>query len=293
MLVRYLSPHIRKIAVVTRGYKRKSKGLIVVSDGKGNITSVLKGGDEPVQIAKKFPAVVVISDEKRRRGCSYSIEHHKSDIIILDDAYQHRSCRRDIDIVVIDATQPLWNQELLPAGRLREPIKNLHRADIILLSKCEPHRSYEQFALALRAYVDAPVFTTQFIPIALRSFATFDEVTLSEVKRKKIFSFHGIGSPQSFNKTVQLLECEDVGSIQFPDHHTYTQFDVHKILSAYHQSNASLLLTTEKDAMRLEERKHLFDSAPLFYPEMKVEFLQNESEFYHIIDKKILRRKNN
>lgn len=272
-----------KISVVTRGYRRRTKGLFTVSDGMGHISDADEGGDEPVQIARKFPHTVVIADEKRIRGCRYAIEKFKSDVIILDDGFQHRACKRDFDIVVIDSTQPVSEQRVLPAGKLREPMKNLKRAGVILLTKCEPGDGSGYVTHQIRTHATAPIFKTMYVPHVLRSFQTSAAVDPQLMKGKSVFAFCGIGSPASFDRTVAALGATIAGSLAFKDHHPFNASDISDILDLYKKSNADFLLTTEKDTMRLAKHSAQLFDVPLYYPEMKVVFLDNKKQFFQLI----------
>ncbi|MDT8323182.1 MAG: tetraacyldisaccharide 4'-kinase, partial [Bacteroidota bacterium] len=127
LLVRLLAAG-RRPAMVTRGYRRESRGLLVVSDGAGMLRDVRESGDEPYQVAAKFPRVPVIADEKRIRGCRHAVQRFDAEILLLDDGFQHRAVARDCDIVVVDAQIGLDGLRMLPSGRLREPLRNLARA---------------------------------------------------------------------------------------------------------------------------------------------------------------------
>ena len=124
-----------KVAILSRGYGRKSKGTIVVSNGINLINSYEKSGDEPYLIAKKLQNVPVVVDEKRYRGGKFLINNYNPDIIILDDGYQHRSLKRDLDILLINSLDKKTDHKLIPNGKLREPWKNIKRADLIIKTK--------------------------------------------------------------------------------------------------------------------------------------------------------------
>ena len=244
-----------------------------------------------MKMARKFPGVVVIADEKRTRGCSYAIDTCHADVIILDDGYQHRSCKRDLDIVLLDAAQPVWNHRLFPAGRLREPLENLLRADVILLTKCKPNRHYQQFAQSISEYASVPVITTAFTPTKLYALRESDALAIELVKGETVFSFCGVGSPVSFKDTIQSLDATIVGMIEFRDHHRYTTIDAYRIIDEFKKSGARFLFTTEKDAMRLGPLQELFANVPLFYPVMEADLLQNQEEFFQLLERRILHKK--
>jgi tetraacyldisaccharide 4'-kinase len=272
-----------RVAVVTRGYKRDTRGFFPVSDGAGVIAEARSGGDEPVQIARKFPRAVVIADETRIRGCRRARESYGAEVILLDDGYQHRACARDLDIVVMDATQPLREQRLLPAGRLREPLKNLSRADLVILSKCEPQRRYDQLAQTVSAYASAPVIVSRFVPERLRLFRG-GTLETDAYRGKTAFLVCGIGAPESFLRTAEMLGLDVADRMEFPDHHAYSAADIAVITARFHASRAALLLTTEKDAVRFEAHRALLEPLPILYPEMAVHILSGEEDLRRLLD---------
>ena len=288
-LVEYCLSTSRKPAVISRGYKRDTKGSTVVSDGRGNIVDARSGGDEPVQIAKKFPDVVVIADARRLRGCRRAIAEFGCDIILLDDAYQHRAVSRSADIVVLDASSELYAQRLLPAGRLREPMVNLSRADILLLSRCEADVAHEHMAMALRAFSTVPVFATRFIPQAIRRVRDGQVFPPVDFSGKQVISFCGIGSPSSYRRTLDALGVVSISHEDFPDHHRFTPADIDSLKQAVIASGNPPLFTTEKDAMRLSAFTSELQDVEVLYPVMRVEFLGGEDEFFSLIEIKAKR----
>lgn len=280
----YLRSGIRT-AVVSRGYKRTSTGSVVVSDGKGSVVDVPSGGDEPVQIARKFPEAVVLADANRVRGCLRATQEFEVEVIILDDAYQHRAVGRSVDIVVLDASSALYAQRLLPAGRLREPLVNLSRADVLLLSRCEADVAHEQMTLALRAYSNVPVFATRFLPQHLRRLHDFGELPHDALRGASVVSFCGIGAPASFLKTMDHMGIASQQHHEFPDHHRFTDADIAMLLDGA-RAAGTVLLTTEKDAMRLLQHRTALEGVDVLYPVMRLEFLGAEEDFFRLLSER-------
>ncbi|MBN1448410.1 MAG: tetraacyldisaccharide 4'-kinase [Bacteroidetes bacterium] len=260
-------------AVVTRGYKRRSRGMVVVSDGAGNIVPVYESGDEAAQIARKYPAAVVIADANRVRGARYAVSEQAADIILLDDAFQHRAIGRDCDIVVIDGAEDLEAQRVIPAGRLREALEHLRRADIVLLSRCPDADTCGRVAVAVRRLSSAAVFPTRFDAHRLRVFALCTSAPAVEhpshgepwlveegdilpagvLKGKRVCAFCGIGAPVSFRTMLEHLGADILAFRVFPDHHWYTQEEGVALRTQAAHLGADALVTTEKDAMRLPD----------------------------------------
>lgn len=278
-----------RVAVVTRGYRRATKGYFLVSDGRGRVSTARDGGDEPVQIARNFPSLVVIADERRSRGCAKAVTEFRVDCILLDDAYQHRAMHRDLDIVVIDAVEGIYTQRLLPAGRLREPLANLRRADVLLLSKCEATTSVEQMRLALSAYTQVPVYATRFVPRALRRLGSDEDFPLDTLHAVPVGSFSGIGRPEGFRRTLQLLQTEVVAERVFPDHHWYGAGDIASLGEQGRTAGARAWITTEKDAVRLMDGEAWRSLGDVYYPRMEVEFLGEEEGFDALIMSRLRR----
>jgi tetraacyldisaccharide 4'-kinase len=269
--------------VVTRGYRRESRGNLLVSDGHGVKVSARIAGDEAAQIASRFSKLIVIADEIRSRGCRMAVEEFSADVVILDDAYQHRAMHRDVDIVVIDATGELRAQRLLPAGRLREPLENLDRADVILLSKCEASTSVGQLRTALAAYSRAPVHATRFIPRTLRRLGSDEVFPLDSLRGRASGLFSGIGNPDGFRRTVQELHARSVFTRDFPDHHWYRSEDLDLLHEQGLINGVDVWITTEKDAVRLKEGEGWRRLGEVYYPEMEVEFIGDGEKFFAML----------
>ncbi|MBE0644882.1 MAG: tetraacyldisaccharide 4'-kinase [Bacteroidetes bacterium] len=276
-LVEHLAAHLlgigRRPAVVTRGYRRATKGNFIVSDGRGHVASARQGGDEAVQIAQKLPGLVVIADEKRIRGCRLAAEQFSADIILLDDAFQHRNMHRDVDIVVVDATENLDSREMLPAGRLREPLASLRRADAIVLSKCRPATPVAAMKKTLVTYSDAPVFAARFVPRRIRRLGAKESLPLETLRGLPLGGFCGIGRPEGFRRTLDELQANIVTMRDYPDHHWYTAADITELQRQGGDAGALGWITTEKDAVRLRDDNAWKSLGEVYYPEMEVEFV--------------------
>ena len=245
----YLISLGKKVAILSRGYGRKTKGMVLVSKGDGNILCSWQDcGDEPYMIANKLKGVPVLVDENRYRGGLYLRESFNPDIIIMDDGFQHRALHRDLDIVLIDGGDSISEHRLLPHGKLREPWSNIIRADAIIITKKRPS------ALIKRKIDETllPQLYTKFIP-TIRHPSSFSSKTKID---KNIFIISGIGNPSFFKKTVEHLGYEICGGKTFPDHHHYKKEDLDKIQLLMEESGASQILTTEKDWVKLK----VFDS---------------------------------
>lgn len=250
-LIDLLKNDFSQIIIISRGYKRKTRGLIVVSNGKGNYVTAEEGGDEPVLIARKYPGCPVIVSEKRSIAIEKAIELYNPDLIILDDAFQHRWVHRNCDIVLIKAQTDLRDERLLPIGSLRESLKNLNRSDLIVITN---HRtdSDNKNTKYLKNRFSGPIFICETKPICLVNSDFSTSSDLSKLVNQDVIAFTGIADPLLFKKILieNNINIEDF--IAYPDHHFYTDEDIRKIIASAEQNNCEIIITTEKDLVKLK-----------------------------------------
>jgi tetraacyldisaccharide 4'-kinase len=297
MLVRMLKSDYR-IAVLSRGYKRKSTGFIMAS----RYSLVSDIGDEPMQIKSKFPEISVAVDSDRVHGVNKLLKSkHRPDIVILDDAFQHRYIRPGLSIVLVDYNRPVFNDSLLPAGNLREPWRNIRRSHIVMVTKC-PENLFSQemtwFTQKLGLDNDQELFFTTY------SYGT-PEAVFPGKKRKDVPTFKqlrkshagillvsGIANPQPLLQFLQkIVKVHD--TLFFADHHEFTNFDIQSISVRFHSipAHEKYVFVTEKDAVKLREMDvdEQLKKAFLCIP-VEVQFLaRGEKSFYRRIDKFIKR----
>ena len=279
-LTRYLLEHNHKVAVISRGYKRKTKGTLVVSDGKLLIHNASESGDEPLQIASKFPEAIVIVDEHRYRAAKLAEEKFKCDIILMDDGFQHRKLHRDFDAVVIDVTKPPDKEGMLPSGLKREQLSSLKRADAIIFSRWNDGKDFE-----IDKYGFCPLTVkAQFLPKRLVNFGSGETLDLKSIKGKKVTAFCGIGNPNSFFKTLQEIGVEISTKKVFPDHNFYNQNELYLIKHDFLNNKPEMIITTEKDAVRLLEINDKFLELPIYYLEIFTHIVEGEKELLGIIN---------
>ncbi len=255
-------------AIITRGYGRKSKGCIVVSDGKRICNDVTLAGDEPM-IALKYPQAIVIADENRVRGAKTAIEKFNANVILLDDGFQHRYLQRDVNIVLLNANDDIEKSKMLPAGYRREPPASLQRATQIVLTKCAAEKKYsEQLA-------GKKVFHSFFQFYELKHFFSDEKISYEDIQNKNVFLFCGIGEPKSFENSLKELGVHILGMKIFADHQEYTNDIVLDVLEEFKNSGANFLITTEKDAVKLKQCS-IEEKIPLLALSMKAVIRQNE-----------------
>lgn len=295
----------KNIAVLSRGYKRKSKGFQqVVVDGTAE-----DFGDEPLQIKRKFPQVTVAVDKSRKEGCMFLSnpkllltskkasrciykEMPKADIIVLDDAFQHRALKPDISVVLVDYNRPVFKDHLMPIGRLRDLPSRLSAADALIVTKCPTYIDDEQ-----RAAWAANLGLKDFDP------QTCEGVRSNGKRQKIFFTYINYDTPQAvypegdtrylYAKRLILFsgiandaplrhflcgEYKIVKHFNFPDHHKFTRSDIYSIRNASDTYPTSVIMTTEKDCQRVRDCKFVPGSLKdrMFHIPIKVGFLGDE-----------------
>ncbi|HSI69130.1 MAG TPA: tetraacyldisaccharide 4'-kinase [Gillisia sp.] len=264
-LLQLLLPKYR-LATLSRGYGRKTKGYLEL---KGN-EQAEQVGDEPLQFKVKFPQVHITVDEDRRNGITHLISAHQPDIILLDDAFQHRKVKSGLNILLTAYNSIYAEDFVLPAGNLREPRSGASRAKIIVVTKCPVDLSFEkqeQIRKKLRLEKDQNLHYS-YIKYAEEVKNEETGVSLEALKEQRFTLVTGIAKPDSL---ITFLKAKglDFDHLKFPDHHNFTTKDLEKI------SKAPFVLTTEKDYMRLKDLKH----SKLFYIPIKMDFLNSNRAF--------------
>ena len=273
MILRMLIAQWKQPAVLSRGYKRKSKGFqIVPHDG-----SALQFGDEPVQIARKFPDITVAVDKDRIHGCE---ELRGAGVIVLDDAFQYRRLRPTLSIVLVDYNHPVFKDRLYPWGHLRDLPSRLRKADVVVVTKCPAFlddQEREQWRKQLKLKAEQPLFFTTLRYTA--PVGVFPDADPHYVYSKHCTPITGIAHNKLFLN--YLSDSYKIGrSLEMPDHHTYTRADVRRMASAVKKQPTACLMTTEKDAQRLRDCKNMPEAVRrrLFYVPIEAVFLTPEEE---------------
>jgi tetraacyldisaccharide 4'-kinase len=284
-LIRLLDPPYQ-VVTLSRGYGRKTKGFLVADETQNASTM----GDEPFQLYKKFGSKVkVVVAEERAMAIPLIIDQFENtDVILMDDAFQHRRVRPSFQVLLTDYNRPFYKDFLLPAGRLRESRKGAARADAIVVTKCpaavtDDHlMDIEQH---IRRYSNVPVFFSAIrygVPIS------FSAGTVAP--GGEILLVSGIASDEDF---VRYLDehYHVVGKMRFPDHHIYTRTDIEKIHAAARERQASIICT-EKDFVKLKAFEKEFGDLGLFYLPIKPEFIKNGKEFDEMVMSVVGQREN-
>lgn len=253
---RLLDAEGRRTAVVSRGYRRRrSEGAIIVSrgEGRGPEVDVRSAGDEPFLLASLLPRSAVVVATRRIDGARLAAAELGADVVVADDAYQHHGMARDVDLLVIDAMAPDGGGWLLPAGALREPLSSARRASALLVSRSDRPGAAPDASAAFQRYnPDAPVFRTKarFPAVVLPDGREADVESLAG---RSVLGFCGIGRPELFREDLRRLGLEVAGFTAFADHHWYDDHDMEKLARRAAAVGATLLMTTEKDYVKLSD----------------------------------------
>lgn len=249
-----------KVATMSRGYKRRTRGFLLADAA----TNAVKIGDEPMQYHLKFPELVVSVAEDRMTGIpSLLMARPELEVVLLDDAYQHRSVKPGLNILITDCSRPFYKDFILPYGRLREGRAAYKRADIIVVSKC-PHNLSQKDADEMRAAIN-PLAHQQvfFSNIKYGTAYHFFDQLAANFKNKNVLLIAGIARPEPLVAHLEK-EATKVHLLQYPDHHFFTERNLEEIKDTIKNwGNDCVIVTTEKDATRLHLRPELMQSIPV------------------------------
>jgi tetraacyldisaccharide 4'-kinase len=240
-------------AILSRGYGRRSRGVVVVSAGEGPLVSPEEGGDEPVAMARATSGVVIVVGERRADAARRAADLG-ADLFLLDDGFQHLAVSRDVNLLLLDARDPFGGGRLPPAGRLREPIAALARADAIVFTRVDRGApSAEALDAIERLHPTVPRFHARIRPSGLRDEdgAPVDPGTLGD---RRSIAVCGVARSAEFASTLADLGLAAEERLEFRDHQRYRERHLARIRNAAERAGASFVVTTEKDAVKLAGR---------------------------------------
>jgi len=284
-----------KIAIISRGYGAAAEveEPFLIKDEEKLYADAVQAGDELFMLARSYDHVIFIRSANRYQGTKLA-QAKGADLILLDDGFQHYQLKRNADIVLIDAEKPFSNKKVLPAGLLREPFAALKRADIFLLNRCENvdlNRTKElENSLNILCPENQGVFRAETRLESCFSVASQKRKDLDFLKEKKVFAFSGIGSPEAFEKSIEDTGAEVVSYRIFKDHYNYQKEDLLTLLDQYSASQADLILTTEKDAVKLFDYADMIGDLPFYYLKISLE-IKEQQQLLEIIEEKIKNEK--
>ena len=274
-----------KVAVLSRGYKRKTKGFVLADDSSTARTI----GDEPFQMKNKFKDIIVAVDKDRREGIRRLTEDKGGDVdvVLLDDAFQHRYVKPGINILLVDYHRLIIYDKLLPAGRLREPLSGKNRADIVIITKCPSDLKPMAFRVITKA-ID--LFPYQHLYFTRLSYERLTPVFCGEERRladirpdEHVLLLTGIASPRQMMEDLHPY-VSHLEPMTYRDHHNFTPSDVEEINRRFAGMPApKLIITTEKDATRILALKGLSEEVrkALYMLPIKIEFMLDQEEIFN------------
>ena len=291
-----------KVAVLSRGYKRKTRNFRIASD----TSLVSEIGDEPMQIFRKFPGILVAVDRNRVHGINMILKNNpETEVIIMDDSFQHRRVTPGLSILLSDFERPFYKDYMMPYGSLRESKKNMRRADIILISKSPVNITPIQRRLIVKDIAKAPYQNLYFTSLSYQPPSTVfgwsdsgkTELDLSLCATSGVVLVTGIANPQPLKEYLKN-KFGEVIHVSFPDHNNFNEKDLASIAAAYYElrSSSKYLITTEKDAVRLREFTNIAEpiKSAFYYIPVKINFLNNDSnEFDNLIIDYVRKNKRN
>ena len=275
-LIRLLGPNAN-IATLSRGYGRRTKGIRIAGDGDDASTI----GDEPYQFYRKFKEQVVVAvGEERAYAIPHIIDRHpETNVILLDDAFQHRRVKSSFQILLTDYNHLFVNDYLLPAGRLRESRRGAQRADVIVVTKCPPNITDDRMiaiSSAIRKYSDKAVF---FTSIGYSNLKPAGQP--SPYKPTEVVLVSGIADPAPLEDYIRN-NYKLIRHFAFGDHHPYSENDVRRVCEAALKVNA-VVVTTEKDLAKLNPEHFTASGVPVFFLPIETQFLKHGKEFDEMV----------
>ena len=299
MFARALSAEGRKVAILSRGYRRKEAPWwqrmftqvidppLVVSDGKRVLLDSAVGGDEPYMLASNLPGVAVVVDRDRVKAGRYATKRLGCDTLILDDGFQYQRLKHSIEVVLVDATNPFGNGHMLPRGVLREPARHIKRADVVFLTKCRGDTS--EVEAEIRKYnKKARIVRCAHAPRSLKDVWSREEFPLEWLKGKTLCTLSGIASPKGFENSLRHMGAKVVWCERYADHHRYDSSEILYALNRTADMGAEALVTTEKDAVRFPR----LETSPVkcLYLRIAIEILSGRESFDQIINRICFRK---
>ena len=299
IFARTLAAEGRKVAILSRGYRRKEapwwqrlftqviEKPLVVSDGRRVLLDSATGGDEPYMLASNLPGVAVVVDRNRVKAGRYAVNRLGCDTLILDDGFQYQKLKHSIEVVLVDSTNPFGNGNLLPRGILREPVRNLRRADIIFLTKCRGDVSAVKEEIR-RYNTTAEIVECNHTPKVMKDVWSREEFPLDWLRDKTVCTLSGIASPKGFENSLRHLGAKVVWCERYADHHRYDASEVLYALNRTADMGADALVTTEKDAVRFPR----LETAPVkcLYLRIAIEILVGGESFTQLINRICFRK---
>lgn len=294
VFARELQKEGRRVAVLSRGYKKVEPSFLqkvlnrilmrdkrqpprVVSDGKQLLLDSAMSGDEPYMLANNLPNVAVVVDKDRVKSGRYAINKLGCDTLVLDDGFQYLKMKHRLQIVLVDRTNPFGNENVLPRGILREPIRNIKRADFIFITKSNGSGA-EALKARIRQYnTRAEIIECQHCARYLKNVFSGQVYPLEHLNGLRVYALSGIAVPSGFEGELERRGAVLIEKVRFADHHRYTQQEIIDIVNDARERSADAIITTEKDAVRLPMLGRC--DVPVLFLRVDIDILSGEEDF--------------
>lgn len=290
----------RRVAILSRGYKkaqppfwqRLTQRLTfhdrrspprVVSNGKELLLDSAMSGDEPYMLASNLRNVAVLVDKDRVKSGRYAINKLDCDTLILDDGFQYLSLKPRVQIVLVDKTNPFGNEHVLPRGILREPVRNIKRADFIFITKSDG-KDTNKLKEQIRAYnTIAEIIECHHCPRYLQNIDSQQQMALDSLAGKRVVALSGIAAPSGFESSLEAYGAKLIHCHRFADHHRYSQQELINIINDAKHLNADMIVTTEKDYVRFPSLSRY--DVPIFFLRVDIEIIEGSDDFKASIER--------
>lgn len=299
MFAKALRDRGRKVAILSRGYKSKAPPLWqkwwfwlnhtaeppprIVSDGQKVLLDSEVAGDEPFMLARNLPGVVVLVDKNRVKAGAYAIKRFGCDTLVLDDGFQYLPLKGRLNLLLVDKTNPFGNGHLLPRGILREPVKHLKRASYVFLTKSKGVRDEELEAMIQKFNPTAEIIECAHKPQYLQRIDSAERLPLTALAGRKIGALSGIAAPESFEAFLRETGAKLVYTRRFLDHYRFTHDDLGEVFSEAEDAGVEIMVTTEKDAVRIEATEKF--PLPCYFLRLEIEILRGAADFQEAVGK--------
>lgn len=265
-LARYLRDEGHHVAILSRGYKRASRGRVEVSNEREVLCGPREAGDEPYLLATQCAGVRVMVDEDRYAAGRWLEEQTPVSVMILDDGFQHLGLARDLNLALIDATESFGEDEMVPFGRMREPLTSLRRADAVIVTRADQPFDQQAVKTIIATYCrpETPIFYAYHDVTGLRRLGGAEIVAPTTFTRRRVAAVSGIARPERF--VDDLLHFGMIISLRrdFADHHRYTQEEFLEVVNEARAAEAEAIMVTEKDAMNLPAEGLSASALPIY-----------------------------
>ncbi len=290
----------RRVAILSRGYKKSKPPFLkrltnkitfqdlrdpprVVSNGKELLLDSHMSGDEPYMLASNLPDVAVLVDRDRVKSGRYAITRLNCDTLILDDGFQYLALKPRVQIVLVDRTNPFSNENVLPRGILREPVKNIRRADFIFITKSDGTPATAIVDQIRRYNTKAEIIECRHCPRYFCDVITGERAELGYLSGRKVASLAGIAAPGGFEESLESFGATILERFRFADHHRYSQQELIDIINAASKAGAEAIITTEKDAVRFPRLTRC--DVPILFLRVEIEILSGADNFRQWIER--------